>query len=220
MVITYYGLSCHKIQFGNAIIAFNPISKQSLYKSSSFGADIGLISSLQPDYNGREQIAYGSRDPFVIDGPGEYEINGIYVRGMGVSQAGLNDSKKETETNIVNTVYSVLFEGINLCHLGALRGSSLSPEVTEALGEIDVLFVPIHGPSVMSPAEGAKVATLLAPKLIIPMYVGVHGAEKNLLSQFLKESGGESSEPVDKLTLKKKDLEGKEGDAIVITPVG
>ncbi len=51
------------------------------------------------------------------------------------------------------------------------------------------------------------------------MYAGAPGGEKALLSQFLKEAGGEGAATVDKLTLKKKDLEGKEGDVLIIQPV-
>ena len=39
------------------------------------------------------------------------------------------------------------------------------------------------------------------------------------LKTFLKEAGEESQKPQDKLTLKKKDLEGKEADVVVLEPV-
>jgi len=217
MVITYYGVSCYKVQFGDTIIAFNPVSKQSDYKASTFGADIALISVNKPDYNGREQVAYGSREPFLIEGPGEYEVGGIYVRGFGVPQEWEGGGKKEKGT-VINTVYSVLFEGVNLCHLGALQKEALDPQITESLGEIDLLFVPVFGGNTLGPAGAAKVATTLAPKLIIPMYADMGGG-KATLAQFLKESGGEGAETVEKLTLKKKDLDGKEGDVLVIKPV-
>jgi hypothetical protein len=36
------------------------------------------------------------------------------------------------------------------------------------------------------------------------------------LKQFLKEGGEEKLEAIDKLVIKKKDLEGKEGDIVVL----
>jgi len=173
---------------------------------------LALISLNHPDYNGREQVSHGSKDAFIIDGPGEYEVSGIYVRGLGVE-----DPEKK---NRINTIFSVLFEGVNLCHLGALDQVDLSPEVTESLGQIDVLFVPIFGGETLDPAQAAKVATGLAPKVIIPLYAnGDNGGEK-LLSQFMKESGVGKAETLEKLTLRKKDLEGKQGEVVVIRPVG
>ena len=40
--------------------------------------------------------------------------------------------------------------------------------------------------------------------------------DKNALKVFLKEAGAEGAEHLDKLTLKKKDLEGKEAEVMVI----
>jgi hypothetical protein len=36
------------------------------------------------------------------------------------------------------------------------------------------------------------------------------------LKEFLKEAGNDKIKPVDKLTLKRKDLTGKEGDVVVL----
>ena len=212
MVITYYGQASYKVQFGDSIIAFNPVSKKSEYKTSSFGADIALISINDENYNGKEQVAYGSREPFVIDGPGEYEIGGIYVRGFGVDQSWGKSSK-------INTIYSVLFEGINICNLGGLALEKITPEIVESLGEVDILFVPIFGGNTLIPKNAAKLATELEAKIIIPMYANGEAVAKDNLKQFLKEIGEDDAENLDKLTIKKKDLDGKEGDVIVINPV-
>ncbi|MBI5138597.1 MAG: MBL fold metallo-hydrolase [Candidatus Vogelbacteria bacterium] len=212
MVITYYGHASYKVQFGDSIIAFNPVSKKSDYKTSSFGADIALISINDENYNGKEQVAYGSREPFVIEGPGEYEVGGIYVRGFGIEQSWGNATK-------VNTVYSVLFEGINICNLGALALEKISPEIIESLGEIDILFVPIFGEPELDAKNAAKLSAELQAKIIIPMYSDSGVKSKDNLKLFLKEIGEDNVDTLDKLTIKKKDLDGKEGDVIVINPV-
>jgi len=51
--------------------------------------------------------------------------------------------------------------------------------------------------------------------VIIPMHYDGIG-QKDALKTFLKEAGAESSKPVDKLTIKKKDLEGKAGEVVVL----
>jgi hypothetical protein len=88
----------------------------------------------------------------------------------------------------------------------------------EALPDVDVLFVPIGGDEVLTGAEAEKLSVALEAKIVIPMHYGDDKAGQALLTDFLKEGGNEKAERVDKLTLKKKDLEGKEGDVIVITP--
>lgn len=207
MIITYQGAEFFRVQFGDITIAMNPISKDSKLKSSRFGADIVLVSTFHPDMNGVDQVTHGDKKPFVISGPGEYEVKGVFVKGLlSESHYGGDD--------LVNTIYTVSLENMNLCFLGALDNQELKTETVEALDEIDVLFVPVGGDGVLDPVKAYKLAVSLEPKLIIPMHYGDVGV-KDALKAFLKEAG-ESPEPVAKLTLKKKDLEGKEGDIVVL----
>ncbi len=80
--------------------------------------------------------------------------------------------------------------------------------------------MPIGGDGVLTPAEAYKLAVSLEPKIIVPMHYGAElgGSAEGALKAFLKEGGEESAEKHDKLTIKKKDLEGKEGAVVVINP--
>ena len=84
MIITYLGKQFFKIQRGDLTIALNPISKNSKHnkKISTFGANIVLINVNHPDFNGIDTVTYGDTKPFVISGPGDYEINGIFIKGI------------------------------------------------------------------------------------------------------------------------------------------
>jgi L-ascorbate metabolism protein UlaG (beta-lactamase superfamily) len=90
----------------------------------------------------------------------------------------------------------------------------LPKESDEAIEEVDILFVPIGGDGVLDPASAYKLAVSIGPKIIIPIHYGEIGS-KDALKQFLKEAG-ENPTPVPKLTLKKKDLEGKDADVVVL----
>ena len=208
MIITYHGIEFFKVQFGETVLAFNPISKRSKHKSAHFGADIALVSLNHEDCNGVESVAFGGREPLSITGPGEYEVKGVAVRGFsGISRYGGEER--------INTIYTVLLEDMHLCFLGALANSALSVETKQALDGIDVLFVPIGGAGVLGASEAHKLSVSLEPKLIIPMHYGAVG-EKNALAAFLKEDGSEGLKPIEKLTLKRKDLERKEGEIVVL----
>jgi L-ascorbate metabolism protein UlaG (beta-lactamase superfamily) len=209
MVITYFGSSFFKVQFGDTIIAYNPISKDSKLAGSKFGADIVLSSLNHPDFNGVEQVTYGDRIPFFIRTPGEYEIKNIFIKGFPAV------SNYDGDTGRINTMFRLSLEGMNLCFLGALGNPKIPSESLEAFEDIDVLFVPIGGDGVITPAEAYKLAVSIEPKLIIPMHYGNVGI-KGALEIFLKEAGTKV-EAIDKLTLKKKDLEGKEGDIVVLS---
>ena len=73
-------------------MALNPISKDSKFKPSRFGADITLITTKDPDFNGRDQTSRGDKSSFIIDGPGEYEIKDVFIKGF-LSEGPAKDRK-------------------------------------------------------------------------------------------------------------------------------
>lgn len=197
------------MQFGDLTVACNPISKDSKLKSSRFGADVALVSVLHPDFSGIEQLEFGEKKPFVISGPGEYEIKDIFVRGF------LSPSKYDGKDR-VNTIYYLTMDGMRICFLGALSSFDVDAETKEALEDIDILFVPVGGEGVLGGAEAYKLAVSLEPRVIIPMHYGEMGA-KDALKVFLKESGSEKVEALDKFTVKRKDIEGKNSEVVVLS---
>ncbi|OGC84724.1 hypothetical protein A3F55_02590 [Candidatus Adlerbacteria bacterium RIFCSPHIGHO2_12_FULL_53_18] len=203
MVITYLGGECFKVTQGDLTIAINPPSKDSSLKAPKFGSDIVLTTLDHEDFNGIEQVGFGERAPFVITGPGEYEVKGVAVRGFA-SESTYGGEKS------INTIYSILLEGMNLAFLGALGTDQLSKEAIEGLDDIDILFVPIGGEGVLDYSQAYALAVQLEPKVVIPM----HYTEEQL-KRFLKEAG-EDVKPIDKLTVKRKDLEGKEDEIVVL----
>jgi L-ascorbate metabolism protein UlaG (beta-lactamase superfamily) len=226
MVITHHGGQCFKVTFGDLTLVFDPVSKGSKSPGLSptrFGADIALISRNHPDMNGSAEVAFGApkggsaagrdSEPFVINGPGEYEKGGVTIQGfLTKSEYGLGKG----QSSAVNTVYALKLEGMTLVHLGALAEPVLSQEAREAIDDIDILFVPVGGDGVLDAAGAAKLSTILEPKIIIPMHWSGIG-EKGALEHYIKEEGG-SSETMEKLTIKKKDTAEKDGAIIVITP--
>ena len=202
-----------KISQGDTVIAANPFGKNSSYKPIRFGARIGLVSVNHPDYNGTENLSHGEKVPFVISGPGEYEIGGIAVSGFLAPKPFSTEGSSE---GLLNTIYTVELEGIRLCFLGALSSGELPPELYEGIGSVDILFVPIAGGGLLSPADAEKIAVSLDAKLVIPL---AWDKDDKHLGVFKKEAGAEGTLPVDKLTLKKKDLEGKEGEVVVLEPL-
>lgn len=213
MVITHHGGQCFKVTLGDLTIVFDPISKGATLPSVRFGADIALVSRNHPDMNGVEEVTYGDKEPFAITGPGEYERQGVVIQGfLSKSAYGLSKGQEAA----VNTIYSVELEDMTLVHLGALADTELSAEARESIDEIDVLFVPVGGDGVLTPAKAHELAVSLEPKIIIPMHWSGMGAPKSL-ETFLKDAGN-GSDKLDKLTLKKKDLAGRDGSILVLTP--
>ncbi|HRY62272.1 MAG TPA: MBL fold metallo-hydrolase [Candidatus Paceibacterota bacterium] len=207
MIITYYGGLCTKAQIGDVSVSFNP-PLRSDGKTPRFSSSVALFSTKEKDQNFSQG---GSGEVFIIDGPGEYEVGGIFIKGVLVEKE-VGGKKK------MNTIYSVLFDDINLCHLGAISSADIKPEVLEKLGTIDILFTPVTGGDLATPSVAGKLATAFQPHVVIPMYGTDKGEDNASLKQFLKEEGAEDLKPVDKLTIKKKDIESKEEDVVVLSP--
>lgn len=207
MIITHYGKQFFKLQTGDMVLALNPISKESKFKTNGFGANIAMISENVIDYNGSEVVEYAGKVPFVINGPGEYEISDIMIRGF-ISKG--TDGKKD----IINTIYYFEFDGIKILFLGAMYQPELTPEVRQNIGDVDIVFVPIGGKTLIGPEAAYKIAKSFTPKVIIPMDYGTD-QESGTLDSFLKCAESKAA-PVDKLTVKSKDLAGKEMDIIII----
>lgn len=210
MIITYHGVDFFKVQFGNTTLAINPISKDSAIKSTRFGSDITLVSLLKsPEHNGADVTSRGEKESFIINGPGEYEVGGVFIKGF-LSKSNYGGEER------INTIYTINLEGITLCFFGAIGDEKISDKVKEQIDGVDIVVVPIGGDGVLTPAQAQKLALQFEPKLIIPSHYGDVG-EKDTLKKFLKEAGEEKAETVDKLTIKKKDLEGKEAEVVVIS---
>src|SRR3990167_6475574 len=100
MIISHYGLGMVKIQQGETVVVFNPIGEvprgRGDLKTLKFGADIALVSLNDPGYNGVANAARGERVPLLVDGPGEYEVGGIFIKGFA--------------TGKINTAYLVTLE--------------------------------------------------------------------------------------------------------------
>ncbi len=204
MVITYHGGQCFKVTFAGTTIAFNPIAKKSKLESVKFGADVTLVSAWHPDFNGINQVTHGSKKPFVIDGPGEYEVGQVVARGYGIST--IYDKRE-----LINTIYQVHLEGVNIVFMGALNTLEIDSKILGEFGDIDILFIPIGGGDVLEAPQASKLGVKLEAKLVIPMHY-----DENALSAFLKEEGKEGLEAVGKITLKPKDVQEMSGDVVIL----
>ncbi len=204
MILTFHEGACIKAVAGDTTLVFGPVSKASKnFKPVNFGADVAFISLNHPDMNGAEEAVRGDKEPFVIFGPGEYEVKDSVVHGFPAGSKYGGEARS-------NTVYSVMFDGLTVLYLGGLGEASLPEDLLE-MDSPDVLIIPVGGNGALSPAEAQKLAVKLEAKIIIPILY-----DDKSLKQFLKETG-DDVKSVDKLTIKRKDVVGKESEVVVLS---
>ena len=209
MVITNNGGECFKLQYGEVVVATNPPGNESDYKSLRFGADVVLQSVRHEDFAGGEMMVAGDKEPVVLHGPGEYEIDGMSINGFaGESQYG--------DDFHINTIYVFRLQDMDVCFMGPVASRELPQGAQELMEQIDILFVPIGGEPTLSPADAYKLTVQIEPKIVIPTHFSGPGSEQ--LKKFIDEAGVEDAKPTDKLTISPSDLSGREIDIEIIIP--
>ena len=86
-----------------------------------------------------------------------------------------------------NIIFVFEIDGLKVCHCGDL-GHSLTPELVQAIGPVDVLLVPVGGVFTVD-AQGAKgVVDALKPTVLIPMHYKTPASDMGIgtLDEFLK----------------------------------
>lgn len=193
MEITWYGHSCFRLtQRGLASVVTDPYDHTVVgYRPLKLKADVVTISHDAPGHNYLKAVR---NVRYVVRGPGEYEIGGVFITGVRTN------GKRHKEGEPLNTLYVFDFEGITVAHLGDLRRVPTQAEV-EALGPVHVLLLPVGGGGGLTPAKAAEVVNLLEPNIVIPMHYKTPDSSLELapLSRFLKEMGMAQKEPLPSL---------------------
>ncbi|MBT3362903.1 MAG: MBL fold metallo-hydrolase [Chloroflexi bacterium] len=199
MDITWLGHSCFVIKGKQATVVTDPYHKFGGYKMGLVSADIITISHQHDHHNNAAGVHGTHKD---VTGPGEYEIKGIFVTGIGTYHDNVNGEKLGK-----NTIYLIEIDGIRVCHLGDL-GHKLTSRQTEELSEVDVLMVPVGGLTTVNAPAAAEVINMLDPEIVIPMHYKTDAVEDELepLEKFLKEMGHKEAVAQPKLNITKSTL--------------
>jgi L-ascorbate metabolism protein UlaG (beta-lactamase superfamily) len=125
-------------------------------------ADLLLVTHDHLDHNGTDAIG---GDPLVLEKAGTHES----PLGEVVGIASEHDSVAGTERG-PNTIFRFSLDGTTVAHFGDFGQPGLRPEQREALGEIDVLILPVGGGPTIEPAAAAELVREVRPRLVVPMH--------------------------------------------------
>ena len=213
MQIHYFGLSSFKIVTKDATVITDPFDKESGLTPPRGAADILILSEkLNKLYSATSGI---SGDPFLINDPGDYDLKGVTVTGIPLKQ----DDGKDGKGRYVSAIL-IEAEDIRILDLTHIREFNMKEDDLEDLGEIDILILPVGGNSVMAAKDASKVAHEIEPKIIIPSHYATEGLKLpyEKVDGFTKEMGGKS-EPMEKLLIKKKDLDPEKTQVVILEPL-
>lgn len=145
----------------------DPYNETVGYEVPSMSADIVTTSHGHGDHNYTEAVV---GEYMLIDAPGDYQAGEFLIRGIASFHDDDNGSQRGP-----NTMFVYQDDGRTIAHLGDL-GHMLSAEQVGALGQVDVLILPVGGFYTIDAEVAAKVVQAIGPQVVIPMH---YKTEKN-----------------------------------------
>lgn len=206
MEISYLGHSSFKLRGKEGTVVTDPFEPQSVGLSwNKTKADIVTVSHQHSDHNylqGIKSLPNQEKSaPYVVKSPGEYEINNILIQGWSTYHDDQSGSQRGP-----NVIYLIEIERIHILHCGDL-GHDLSENLIEEIGQVDVMLIPVGGYYTIDANIAVKIIKAVSPSIVIPMHYQVPGLNPEIFTKlagvgdFLKEMGGNGSEPQDKLSV-------------------
>lgn len=176
MELVWHGLSCFRITERNhASLVTDPFDKKSGLGQLKLKADVVTISNDSGSHNNIEAVSGHSH---TLNGPGEYEIGGVFITAVATGEQA------------DNIIYQFDYNGTSVVHLGELN-TMLTQTQIEALGEVNVLLLPVGGGSSLTATQASEVVSLIQPGIVVPMHYKTDGvkAELDSVDRFLQEMG-------------------------------
>ena len=204
MYISWFGLSSFKIVSKNITIITDPFGSETGLRPPKGNADIVLVSA---DHEAHNSVSSISGTPMIVDLPGEYDIKGVMVQGIASEQA----------SGDLNVIYVCTVEDVRVVFLGRFGQADISKEQIEALGQVDVLVLPVGGHDVLNAKQASNIIEKIEPTFVVPAYFKIPGVAYSLDGeQTFKKEMGYSTKPEDRLKVDAKMLET---DAMQVVPL-
>lgn len=166
MKIVWHGHSCFEIRDGITVVTDPHDGKSIGIKPPVVKADVVLVSHDHFDHN---CIRIVKGDPQIITDCGETVIGDLKIRGVPTFH-----DKEEGSKRGKNTIFCFEMDDIKFCHCGDL-GHLLTEKQAEAIGPVDVLFIPVGGVFTIDSQDAKRVIETIKPSVVIPMHYHVGG---------------------------------------------
>lgn len=211
MEIRWLGKSTFHVQSGASRVFFDPFPNAPKPPMRSEGTTI--ITSSHEDQSRIKLGPWRSFADRVLEGPGEYEIDGLAFRGI---PAPREDPEQD---RAVGTIFVMEAERMTVCHLGPLK-QQLSAQARQMVGPVDILFVPSSGKGILTSEEAAAAIRQIDPKIVIPMNYLEDDKTDELTSfqSLISEIGVGNTDPQPRLSIGRGSLPS-ELRVVVLRPV-
>jgi L-ascorbate metabolism protein UlaG (beta-lactamase superfamily) len=178
MRVEWFGQSAFRLTAGEVTVVIDPFGDMSAAASRGLQfdyppldgvtADLLLVTHEHGDHNAVEVV--GGEPHLIRSSAGTFADTPV---GTVVGIASEHDPVAGTQRG-ANVMYVFELDGVRVAHLGDLGQSSLRGEQAAALGQVDLLFVPVGDGPTLGAALAHEVATTLGARWIVPMHYRTH----------------------------------------------
>lgn len=173
MRVEWYGQSAFHLSTDEVTVVIDPFADMSAMAASrgmqfdyppiSAEAHLLLVTHEHPDHNGVEAI---TGDPALLRSTAGTLESPI---GEVIAIASEHDEKAGTERG-PNTIFVFELDGLRVAHFGDFGQSELREEQAAAIGQVDLLIIPVGGGPTIGAKGAVEIIERLAPKWVVPMH--------------------------------------------------
>ena len=180
MQINFLGANCLKFKINNVSLVIDDNLEQLKRKSVAQAQDVVCITNTQ-------LIDQPKASKLILDMPGSYEVGSVFINGIATK------SFKSAEDNEQSVIYKIMSDNLSAVVLGHIQ-PNLTDEQLEAIGLVDILFVPIGGGDYTLDSEMAvQITKSINPRVVIPTHYKQSGikyeVDQDSYDDFIKTIG-------------------------------
>jgi L-ascorbate metabolism protein UlaG (beta-lactamase superfamily) len=174
MQVEWYGQSAFRLTGDDTTVFIDPFGDMSALTEArgmqfdypaidGVDAHLLLVTHEHLDHNGVDAIG---GDPVTLRATaGKHES----PLGEVVGVASEHDAAAGTERG-PNTIFVFTLDGVRVAHFGDFGQTGLRPEQAAAIGQVDLVFLPVGGGPTIDHDQAAAIAEELGAKWVVPMH--------------------------------------------------
>jgi L-ascorbate metabolism protein UlaG (beta-lactamase superfamily) len=173
MRIQWYGQSAFALTGEEASVFIDPFGDMSALAGRGMQFEYPAIDGVKPhlllithehlDHNGVDAIA---GEPAILRSTAGKLESPI---GEVVAVASEHDQAAGTDRG-PNTIFVFELDGLRIAHFGDFGQLALRDEQAQAIGSVDLIFLPVGGGPTTGAAEAREIVDLLRPRWVVPMH--------------------------------------------------
>jgi L-ascorbate metabolism protein UlaG (beta-lactamase superfamily) len=173
MRVDWYGQAAFRLSGADGTVFIDPFGDVSALTSRGMhfdypaiegvDADLLLVTHEHIDHNGVEAV---DGNPTILRSTAGRLESPV---GEIVAIASEHDESAGTERG-PNTIFVFTLDGVRVAHFGDFGQTSLRDEQAEAVGQVDLLFLPVGDGPTIGAEQAAAIVNRLAPKWVVPMH--------------------------------------------------